>query len=416
MIYNVIVNNNTRKKRIAIIADYLTVSGGAQRQTLMLADSLVKEGCVVVIYCIALSNDCFPEIAKKLTIKPIVSGNIQIPSIPSDWNFIKRLITLVRNIISENNYYKKVAYMLSKDNHVKPYDSITIHDSKALPIVHYLNKLPKPSWLMNDSPFFIDYITKGYGKLANNFVIRAIAAVITVWFILFVISKIGNIIVLDKRNQKIVKKYFKIKAHIVRSGLNFHKHKIRENRKKVKYIKVLTVNIFFPHRRYEDIVEAAVILRSDNRMLFNKLRFVFIGKTIHDDGYAKLIKQMVIDNNLQDKFEFIESVTEKELCEHYLDSDIFLYPNHNQTWGLAVFEAMSHGLPVIVSKTSGASEVLKNNYNAILIREKSPKSIVDAIKKLSLKRNSNIIAKNGKYFVKKNISWSRFSKQVLNLL
>lgn len=51
----------------------------------------------------------------------------------------------------------------------------------------------------------------------------------------------------------------------------------------------------------------------------------------------------------------------------------------DQSWGLAVFEAMSCGLPVIVSKSVGATEILSNNENALFVDPMNVDEIIATI-------------------------------------
>ena len=47
--------------------------------------------------------------------------------------------------------------------------------------------------------------------------------------------------------------------------------------------------------------------------------------------------------------------------EYYALADIFVLPTEHDTWGLVVNEAMYYGLPVVVTDTAGASELVSDN-------------------------------------------------------
>jgi len=81
---------------------------------------------------------------------------------------------------------------------------------------------------------------------------------------------------------------------------------------------------------------------------------------------------MIKQFSLSDCVVFHGHISEEKLVEFYSTSDIFVFPNYPQTWGLAVFEAMGCGTPVVVSTSCGASEVLTDKENAILVPPKSP--------------------------------------------
>ncbi|MDZ4260263.1 MAG: hypothetical protein U1A25_01235, partial [Candidatus Sungbacteria bacterium] len=60
------------------------------------------------------------------------------------------------------------------------------------------------------------------------------------------------------------------------------------------------------------------------------------------------------------------------------------------------------GCPVIVSKTAGASEVLTDGENALLVPPKNP----DLYEQLSRK---------GRLFVEQNISWRKYTEYMLKV-
>ena len=94
----------------------------------------------------------------------------------------------------------------------------------------------------------------------------------------------------------------------------------------------------------------------------------------------------------------------------YREHDIFLFPNHLQSWGLAVFEAMSSGVPVVVSQTAGAAEVLADRDTALIVPPKSPSAIAAAV--AVLVQDPALFAhmsEGGRAFVESRMSWSRFT-------
>jgi glycosyltransferase involved in cell wall biosynthesis len=73
----------------------------------------------------------------------------------------------------------------------------------------------------------------------------------------------------------------------------------------------------------------------------------------------------------------------KELREFYRRADVFVMPSiWDEPLGLVVLEAMACGTPVVASKKGGIPLAVKNKVNGILIRSRSPKSIVEAVNKI----------------------------------
>jgi glycosyltransferase involved in cell wall biosynthesis len=109
-------------------------------------------------------------------------------------------------------------------------------------------------------------------------------------------------------------------------------------------------------------------------------------------------------------------VSEEELRHAYQTHDIYVSPNHLQSWGLAVFEAMASGAPVIVSKTAGASEILTDGANALLVDGKAPEQIAQAIERLAGDPKLHaMLSMAGRKFVEENVTWKYSAKNAIKI-
>ncbi len=85
-------------------------------------------------------------------------------------------------------------------------------------------------------------------------------------------------------------------------------------------------------------------------------RFVIAG-----DGY--LLPELIndsIDMDLADHVMFAGKVCSEEAMKLYQKASCFVMPSVSEPFGLVALEAITHGAPVILSKQSGASEVVHN--------------------------------------------------------
>ncbi|MBN2527079.1 MAG: glycosyltransferase family 4 protein [Deltaproteobacteria bacterium] len=97
-------------------------------------------------------------------------------------------------------------------------------------------------------------------------------------------------------------------------------------------------------------VEAAakVIARNEN------VRFVMAGS---GDMAPKMIER-IAELRLGRKFHFTGFLKGAEVEEMYKDSDLYVMPSVSEPFGISPLEAMRYDVPVIISKTSGVSEIL----------------------------------------------------------
>lgn len=71
-----------------------------------------------------------------------------------------------------------------------------------------------------------------------------------------------------------------------------------------------------------------------------------------------------------------------EMPEVYRNSDIFVLPSENETFGQVFIEAMSCGLPVIGTKVGGIPEIISDSYNGYLVPPDDSSILAQKIAKL----------------------------------
>jgi glycogen(starch) synthase len=71
------------------------------------------------------------------------------------------------------------------------------------------------------------------------------------------------------------------------------------------------------------------------------------------------VVQLAHELGLEDRMEFTGFLNGRDVDEAYRRADVFTMPSVSEPFGLTALEAARHGVPVILSKSSGAAEVLK---------------------------------------------------------
>jgi len=74
-------------------------------------------------------------------------------------------------------------------------------------------------------------------------------------------------------------------------------------------------------------------------------------------------------------------LTPEQLSKELLASDLFLLPVYTETFGVAIAEALTHGLPVVATGTGGHEEFLKPEYSR-LISERRAAPLADAVQEV----------------------------------
>lgn len=397
---------------ISILVRRLNVCGGTQRVVVELARKFKEAGHVVTLYTFFYDPEmCYPEIVKDFKV------------ISADQEYIERIcrtsakrgpIAFIRTYLNENRAARNLAQKISRDT-----DILNPHDPIVYRVAHYYKKLVNraPSvWVLNDMCTKKASLrrTEQFDDSLHPSLLRR------TWYRLFdwleynrFIKELNIIAFLDDRDKKWADEEFPQSINVVvRGGLDaedfpYTPHMRMENKK----IFMLAVAILLPHRRFEDAIESVALLRE--RGYDAELSIV---GGVSDESYYKKLRMLVTERGLEDYVHFLGRLGREELLATFSMVDMFIFPCHLQSWGLVVFEAMACGLPVIVSNTAGASEVLVNRKTALIVPPFAPNKIADAA--ASLYEEPELyatISADGRIFVEQNISWDNYSRSMLEL-
>lgn len=193
-----------------------------------------------------------------------------------------------------------------------------------------------------------------------------------------------EIVVLDRRNARMVQGAYRRPARVIQSGPapSFYSAPSREEARQALGIApdrfvVLAFAIFFPHRRFEDVVEAAALLRGE----IPNLEVRVVGSDHADSGYADRVEQLVGERDLGDVVDVRRTgVGEEELRNLYAAASAYVFPNVKQTWGLAPLEALACRTPVVVSRGAGVHDVIEGRGGVQIVDERRPDQIADALR------------------------------------
>src|SRR5258708_838838 len=142
------------------------------------------------------------------------------------------------------------------------------------------------------------------------------------------VKSIDRIVVLDERNKKMAESFYGRPVSVIRSGLDFEKFYAPPRNKDYSRepMKFLAVGIMMSHRRFEDAILAADILRKAGR----NFRLTVISQVSSGNPYAPKIISLTDSLGLRGfvDLRFSENgISDGELLDFYRGSDVFLFPN-----------------------------------------------------------------------------------------
>jgi len=343
---------------IAYLINELDVRGGTHKQFLKLIEYTASQGepFIIVTKNVDLSKT-YPEFSRYADVIKVFKEETQ-----GSRSVIARYMRLRRN-------RKRLAAI------VKDADVVNIHDCGYECLLPAF-KGKRVVWQINDLYYVFNAgVSTGTKMTKRNRALKFIA--------LHGLRYVDEITVNVSKNAERVKTHMHRDAKVLYCGVEpvgiHHDAAQSFERFEGRRVNLLSSGVWFPYRNYEAQVEAV-------RLMVERgydVHLSIIGTThLCPPDYLSKIRSMIDNYGLADRVEICGMVDEKRFKELHEQADMFLFVNVDQSWGLAVFEAMSCGLPVIVSESVGATEILHDGVDSIFVNPKSPEAIVAKIESL----------------------------------
>ena len=397
--------------RVAILISDLTANGGAPRQAMLLAQHLQALGHDATLYAVRYCpENCFPEIAASLDIRAVErlslaelcrqqrGGHHGLASGARRhlWDS-RRLADLVRDPCDIFNPHVRGATRAA----------VACKRRLGAPVV----------WMCDDAR---NWEEPGYRPHYAPPVQWLFDHAMS-WLEKPIVREIDRIIALDHRVKRILEGYYRRPVEVIRSGLDTSLFSARpQARDEIRArhnippddFLLLWLGILEPHRRIEGALEALRLLRLRGR---KTARLLIAGAAHLNPAYARKLQEIAARYRLGDFVRFhFSPVPESEMADYYSAADALVYLAENQCWGLGVFEALACGLPVIVSRSCGAHEVLEDRRTAMLVSPRSAAEIADAVKDLlEIPELGPKLVREARRHVLSQITWDAYARNML---
>ncbi|MCD6470762.1 glycosyltransferase family 4 protein [Candidatus Bathyarchaeota archaeon] len=142
------------------------------------------------------------------------------------------------------------------------------------------------------------------------------------------------------------------------------------------------------------------------------VRIVIVG-----DGWMKEnLWSLAVRTGYQHKITFLGFLSDKDLIELTLSSDVLVIPSVYEPFGIVALEAMAAGVPIVASNTGGLSEIIKHDRTGFLAYAENPDSIAWGVNKiLSDPGYASWLVQNAKKEVYENYSWSVAARRTVDV-
>lgn len=222
------------------------------------------------------------------------------------------------------------------------------------------------------------------------------------------LQKADDIIAISSFTGREIEQICSKKIKVIPCGSGFEniqpKKNTSESNQRARIPNILFVGRLVERKGIDYLIKAISMVRKER-----EITLTIVGE---GDERTKLDK-LVRDLNLKNCVEFTGFVSHEELDPYFRRCALFVLPaivdsrGDTEGLGIVLLEAMSYQRPVIASNVGGIVDIVKDGKTGMLVQEKNPKELADAIVKiLSDRFLANRLAKAGNEFVKNRFNWN----------
>lgn len=169
------------------------------------------------------------------------------------------------------------------------------------------------------------------------------------------------------------------------------------------HIEILTIAYLLARKRIDILIKAVAHLIPDHP----GLRLCIVG----DGPQRPALEELVGDLGMGGRVSFEGTVDNSRVSEYYRRADIFATTSLSESFGVALLEAMSSGIPVVSADNVGARSILHGTEAGMLVPrgEIAPleKALAELISRPSLRQS---MAAEGQKLVLGRYSWRRIAQ------
>lgn len=135
-----------------------------------------------------------------------------------------------------------------------------------------------------------------------------------------------------------------------------------------------------------------------------------------EKGYVSKLRRDIHRRKLSENIIMHGFVTEKEKIRLIDMSHFLLITSEKEGWGLTVHEANSRGVPAMSYDIPGVRDVILNNENGILVKQKTPKALSSEILTLYAETKLYNLMARRCIVIRRKYSWENTTNEFLSFI
>lgn len=130
---------------------------------------------------------------------------------------------------------------------------------------------------------------------------------------------------------------------------------------------------------------------------------------------VKKIEDLILELKLEKNVRLLGWINESKMQELFSTARLLVLPSENENFALVVSEALSAGVPCVVSKYVGTAEIVAKHQAGVVIDELTPASVAEGILKV-LHGDEDRYQKSALKAVETSLNWSQIALQWRGLI
>jgi len=155
------------------------------------------------------------------------------------------------------------------------------------------------------------------------------------------------------------------KTKVIPNGIQ--REDISESRGKDDRFDILYLSNLFPEKGFMELIEVFSRLAREYQGIF-----LSIAGGFPDIKTRRELKKLIIEYNLKERIYLAGPKYGEEKQKLYSQADLFVFPSffRQECFPLVILEAMQAGLPIITTEEGAIPEIIDNEINGIIIKQK----------------------------------------------
>lgn len=189
--------------------------------------------------------------------------------------------------------------------------------------------------------------------------------------------------------------YNKKDFEIICNGVDTSVFRPNEKKSKSNTFRILFVSRLIERKGLQYIVPE---LRKIKEKTGREIKLIVVG----DGPYREKLEKMAQDWMVKDLIAFEGQKSKEEIVSYYQNADLFIFPSEKEGMPNVVLEAMSCGLPVLMSPCEGSKELIHDNGYIVDVTDFSQK-IVELI---NSKENLKKMGTKSRQIIEEKFDWT----------